>query len=631
MRAPQRLSTPGHPAAAPFRHLPAGLAAAALAATLLAGPPAPAATAEASAPSCVPASENGSAALADGAVTVSPMPGSAAASHFTQISFLGVPAADIEAVVVEGSRSGRHPGSLEPYSQGDGASFVPATPFAEGERVSVSATVHVGATAVPIAWHFTTAEVDAVSRSLETPPRPPPPPKPSEFQHFRSRPELRPPAVAVSVDRGHAAPGDLFLAPYAGTGQYGPMILESDGALLWFKPLPSGARAADLRVQEYEGQPALTWWQDPLVAAGRRDAGVVIANRSYREVAIVRGGNGYQPDLHAFEITPQGTALLTVYDAIRCNLSAWGGPANGAIADTLVQEIDLGTGLVRFEWHSLDHVSPSYSYAPVHPNGTPTSPWDYFHVNAVSAHGNTLLINSRNTWAAYEVQRSGGQIAWTLGGKHSSLALGHGASPAWQHDARMLAPDLISFFDNGYTPQVHPQSRGIVLRLDFQHRTASLVASFVHPKPVLAGSQGDFQPLPDGHWMIGWGAEPYLSEFSSSGQLLFDARLPSSYYTYTTLKFQWSGEPSQPPQIAVVARPSRGAVVYASWNGATAVARWQVLEGNGTGKVRPVLSVPRHGFETAIALARVPRDVAVQALAAGGRVLGRSPVRRIGG
>ena len=101
----------------------------------------------------------------------------------------------------------------------------------------------------------------------------------------------------------------------------------------------------------------LTWWQSPLVADGRRDAGMVIADDTYRVIKLVRAGNGYQPDLHAFQIRPDGTALMTVYDAIRCDLRAHGGPANGAVADTLMQEIDLRTGLVRFEWHSLDHVA----------------------------------------------------------------------------------------------------------------------------------------------------------------------------------------------------------------------------------------------------------------------------------
>ncbi len=576
------------------------------------------------APNCVPARLGVSQALAGGAVTVTPTPDSVDASHLAQISFLGVPAAEIANVRVSGSQTGTHAGRLEAYSQGDGASFLPSAPFAQGEVVTVRAVLRQGTVARPFSWHFTVGEVDAVSRSLETPPPPPPPPKASELQHFVSRPDLQPPTVDVDAGSGSPEAGDIFLAPYAGPGQYGPMILDGHGGLVWFKPIPKGERAADLRVQQYEGRPVLTWWQDPLLAGGRHDAGVVVTNSAYRDVKIVRGGNGYQPDLHAFEITPKGTALFTVYDAIRCNLSAYGGPANGAVADTLFQEIDLRTGLVRYEWHALDHVSLRDSYEPIGTGGTDVSPWDYFHINAISEHGEDLLVDSRNTWAAYDVSAKTGQIAWRLGGKQSSFRMGRGARPAWQHDAREEPDGTISFFDNGGTPRVHAQSRVIVLSLNRQTMTATLVSSFVHPTPLLAASQGDFQPLADGDWFVGWGQEPYFSEYSASGQLLFDAHLPARYQSFTDLRFPWIGQPTSQPALAARRSSAGGLEVYASWNGATQVAGWQVLEGASAAKLTPVAQAPREGFETAIAAPEDGAYLAVQALDAGGQVLGTS-------
>jgi hypothetical protein len=576
------------------------------------------------APSCVPPTLGVSASLAGGAVTVSPEPDSMDASYLTQVSVLGVPAADISGVLVSGSRSGVHAGRLTAYSQGDGASFLPAKPFVQGEVVTVHAVLRRGATTTPLAWRFTVAEVDAVSRSLETPPPPPPPPKPSELQHFVSRSDLQPPTVTVTKSSGSQTPGDIFLAPYAGPGQYGPMILDGAGGLIWFKPIPTGERAADLRVQEYDGQPVLTWWQDPLVSGGRRDAGVVIANSAYQDIAIVRAGNGYQPDLHAFAITPQGTAIFTVYDAIRCDLSAYGGPADGAVADTLFQEIDLHTGLVRYEWHALDHVALADSYIPIGQGGTPTSPWDYFHINAVSEHGEDMLVDSRNTWTAYDVDAHTGQIAWRLGGKQSSFKMGPGASPAWQHDAREEPDGTISFFDNGGTPPVHSQSRVIVLALNKQAMTATLVSSFVHPTPLLAASQGDFEPLAGGDWFAGWGQEPFFSEFSSTGQVLFDAHLPATYQSYTALKFPWSGTPTGPPALTVRTGAHGGITAYASWNGATAVTSWRLLAGVSPHALASVASAPCTGFETAISSTGSGAYVAAQALGANGAVLGTS-------
>jgi hypothetical protein len=591
------------------------------------------------APSCVPARLNVSAALAGGRVTVSPGPGVRDASAAVQVSFLGVTAADLSDVLVRGSRSGAHGGSLRAYSEGDGASFVPAKPFAPGELVTVRAVLDEGGRSTPLAWSFTVAVPDDpgaeyVTESTRLDSKPP---VPKEYQSFHSRPELRPPDVTVSSTARTAAGGDLLLAPYSGVGQYGPMILNEHGELVWFKSLtPAGTRAANLRVQEYEGKPALTWWQDPLDADGSKTAGEVIANSAYQTIAIVRAGNGYQPDLHEFQITPQGTALITVYDAVDCNLSSLGGPRDGAVADTLLQEIDLKTGLVMYEWHSLDHVPLANSYE----SAAPTSkgePFDYFHINSIDVQQDgDLLVDSRNTWAAYDVNPKTGQVRWELGGKHSSFKLGPGATPAWQHDARQQPDGAITFFDNGATPAVHPQSRGIELSLDTAKMTATLVRRYEHVNPLVAGSQGNVQTLGDGDWVVGWGQAGYLSEVTSAGQVLFNAHLPPGWESYRTFAFPWTGHPTEPPALAVVDEPANaaagrsaaaaGAVVYASWNGATEVASWRVLAGASPSSLAAVASAPKAGFETAIATpASVAGGyVAVQALNGAGAVMGVS-------
>jgi hypothetical protein len=576
-------------------------------------------------PDCTPQALDRSAALAGGSITVSPMPGSRDASRVTQISLLGAPASEIRRIRVAGSRSGAHPGRLLAYSQGDGASFLSNTPFAEGERVTVRAVLHRGSSTTPFAWSFTVARADTASRSLETPP-PLPPPQPGDHQSFVSEPYLRPPAVTITLDSGRQAPGEVLLTPNAGRGQWGPMILDSSGRLQWFKPLPRGARAADLRVQEYDGRPVLTWWQDPLVEGGRRDAGIVIDDSAYRQIAIVRAGNGYKPDLHAFQILPNGAALLTIFNALRCNLSAYGGPADGGLADTLLQEIDLRTGLVRFEWHSLDHVPISDSYMPVgRRGGSLRWPWDWFHINAVSPQPEgRMLVNSRNTWAAYEVDDRSGQVLWRLGGKRSSFALGPGTGTAWEHDVRWQAGGTITFFDNGATPKVHDQSRGLVLRLDLHHMRASFVQSFVHRPTIVSASQGDLQPLTGGDWFVGWGQQPYFSEFAPNGADVFDGHLPYGFQSYTALKASWLAQPSERPKVAVRAGSRGGLAVYASWNGATDVASWRVLGGPSPGELAPLASASWSGLETQMAVPGSPAYVAVQALNLAGDVLATS-------
>jgi hypothetical protein len=577
------------------------------------------------APACAPTALNVSAALAGGALTVSPGPGTRDASYETQISVLGVPAGRIADVRVSGSRSGAHPGRLIAYSQGDGASFVPDRFFDQGEVVRVSARLRTAAGSAPVAWSFTVAQRDSTSRSLETPPPPPPPPKYEELQHYVSRPDLKPPSVTVAHGPSRGA-GYIFLAPYAGPGQYGPMILDGRGRLVWFKPIPKRERAADLRLQRYEGRPVLTWWQEPYAAEGRDDGAIVIADSSYRTIKVVRAGNGYQPDLHAFQIAPHDTALFTVFDAVRCNLSHYHGPANGAVADTVLQEVDLKTGLVRYEWHALDHVSMADSYVPMEKNGTDVSPWDWFHINVVASQAGRLLVDSRNTWAAYSLNPRTGQVIWRLGGKHSSFRMGPGASPAWQHDLRLepAGPDTVSFFDNGATPIVHKQSRAILLRLDTKKMTATLVSSFVHRPALSAPSQGDFQPLGDGDWFVGWGQEPYMSEYGPAGALLFDARMPKESQTYTALKFPWVGTPATRPALALTRSRAGALVAHASWNGSTQTTAWRVLGGGSARTLGPVKTAARSGFETTIVVHGTPRLLAVQALEASGRVLASS-------
>jgi hypothetical protein len=570
------------------------------------------------APACAPSTLNTS-ALLDGTVTVSPLPGSRDASPQTQISFLGVPKGELSRVSVVGSRTGAHAGRLLAYSEGDGASFVPTKPFAQDETVTVSAQLRIGGAVQPLSDRFGIARQDALTTTPETIH----PGSPSDVQYFRSRPDLRPPTVTVTAQSPAVAPGDEFVAPYDGPGQSGPMILDPGGGLVWFKPLPTHTSATNLRVQAYGGKPVLTWWQGDISVHGFGLGEDVIADGAYAEIAHVKAGNGLQADLHEFQLTPQGTALITAYDPILCDLSSVGGPPDGAVTDGTFEEIDVKTGLVMFQWTSIDHVALSESYAPASPTNTGW-PFDFFHINSINLdQDGSLLISGRNTWAAYDIDAQTGQIAWRLGGRHSSFTMGPGTSTAWQHDPRELANGSFSIFDNGASPTVHSQSRGIVVGLEPQSGTATLLGELTHPSPLSAKSQGDVQALANGDWFIGWGELPDFSEFSPTGQLLFDAHFPAGDQSYRDLRFAWTGAPATRPAFTVLGAHGAG-TVYASWNGATLVASWRVLAGATTRSLKPIAQGARSGFETAIPLLKgtAGRYLTVQALDATGRVLG---------
>ena len=148
----------------------------------------------------------------------------------------------------------------------------------------------------------------------------------------------------VTASSPQAAPGYIFASPYSGRGRAGPEIFNQTGELVWFDPLAGETEATNLQVQQLDGKPVLTWWQGYIPPQGFGEGEEIIDNSSYQQVGRVHAGNGYKADLHDFHITPQDTALLTVFNPIDCNLSAVGGPSGGAVTDSVFQEIDLADG-----------------------------------------------------------------------------------------------------------------------------------------------------------------------------------------------------------------------------------------------------------------------------------------------
>jgi hypothetical protein len=448
---------------------------------------------------------------------------------------------------------------------------------------------------------------------------------------FHSRPDLRPPRlrVAAASTASAVAPGYWFLGPSVTRGaQAGALIADASGQPVWFSPAPRGQLISNFRVQSYRGQPVLTWWQGKVVPPGFGRGEGVILDASYREIARVRAARGRRVDLHEFTLTPEGTALVICYPvAVPADLSHLGGPRQGHVLESVIQEIDIASGRLVMEWRSLGHVALSESY---------TSPWggfDYMHANSVEVTPDGhLLVSARHTCALYKLHRRTGKVLWRLGGKRSSFALGAAARFAWQHDARHPSPSIITLFDDGEGPQrTEAQSRGLVLAVDARRRRVHLTRAYRHPRPLLASAMGSMQLLPDGEVAIGWGTVPSISEFTAAGALVSDVRLPPGCQSYRGMRFAWTGTPTDRPALAAVRDPSTGGTtLYASWNGATQAVGWQVAVGTsagaGAGGSGPV--VARSGFETAIPLGTTSGYATVTAVGAFGQPLATSvPVR----
>ncbi len=443
-------------------------------------------------------------------------------------------------------------------------------------------------------------------------------------RRFHSAPELEPPTTySLASDAAPPAGHHLFMGP-AGVGgaQSGPMIVDNAGEPIWFRHAPWPTNFA---VHSYRGEPVLVWWEGK-VLTGYGFGEAVILDRSYREIARVKAANGHHVDLHELTLTDRGTALFTCPPVTTPrDLSAIGGSPTASVRESIFQEVDIATGRLVQEWRSLGHVDPTESYR------APTHEFDYLHLNSIDVTpDDNLLISGRHTWALYKLDRASGAVMWRLGGKRTQFAIGGDAQFAWQHDVRMPNARTVTVFDNGDDGRtaIH-RTRALALSVDQRARRVMLSRAYLRPRPVTATAMGSARRLGDGHMAVGWGSAPYVTEFDASGAVRVDLRIGTSsdQKSYRSFRQAWSGRPASDPAVAVSRNRSSGrATAYVSWNGATEVAHWWVHAGPRRSDLRRVGVTPRRGFETAINLGTSEGYVALTALDAHGRVLGRSAV-----
>jgi outer membrane protein assembly factor BamB len=597
------------------------------------------------APEVAGASPGASSSSAKG-LDVLPFPGTPDAAPGTNIDFPAASRAQVASVTAVGSRSGLHTGNLCAQPAGHGTAFSPDGPFAPGERVSVTATLRSAAAATAsgapgseqISFSFSVARpatfmtsagtVTAghdglrwVGRRTAA--------SSSRTHSFVTEPGFHVPWVHMSGRATDAAAGDTFLDATR-SGQNAAYILNPQGALIWYQPAPSQGKPLnvhDVRVQRYNGEPVLTYWQGHSVDPPGGGRGVDrILNNNYQTIHTVTAGNGYQSqgaDYHDFVLGHEGseaTAFIEVWKPVQANLTSIGGPSSGPTFDWIIQEIDIATGKVVWEWHSLGHVPIASSYS----RHASAVPYDYFHMNSIQQlpDGN-ILISSRNAWAVYLINKKTGKIIWRLGGKHSSFKMGPHTNFEWQHDATLHNNGLLTLFDDGAAPREEHQSRALELHISTATHRAALIHAFKHKPATLATAEGSAELLANRNLFIGWGNMPYFSEYTRSGRQVLGGSFHSLVSSYRAYRFHWVGSPLRPPAIVVRRSKTAGRdVVYASWNGSTEVRTWQVLASQSRSgpfaKLGP--PAPWSSFETTI-----QRPTAayfeVQALGKAGRLL----------
>ena len=562
------------------------------------------------------------------AVTVSPLPGTPKAPPGTQISILGTAASNIESVTATGSISGAHLGELQSYVSAPGASFVPQLPFTEGEEVHV--VVHLKG-ASPIEQSFSVAHLGPPEELLHQTTE-----KPEFQEHFVTAPELRPPKVTVTtadpslegdiftdpIPAPLVRPGEKKLLEFEPVGPNGVMILNPEGKLLFWHQFKEEV-ASIFEPVKYEGKTALAWWQGKVTEGAYGLGEGVIVNSAYEPVAHIKAANGLHADIHELYITPEGQAYVLAVEPVcepECN------EEKIPVLDDEIQEIDIKTGLVMWSWHAMGHVPIGYTEAI--PSG---GIFDPYHLNSIQAlPEHRVLISMRDTSGVYEIDQNTGNVVWEISPEHSTFKKRKGVGFHFQHNARLEGKHLetLTMFDDEAGPPLYGPSKGLVLKLS--KRTVKLVHAYENPQQTVALAEGGMQVLPHGEAIMSYGSAKYITEFSKrggkkkNGNVIFELELPQGDGSYRAERFPWSATPNTKPAVVAKRESPEEVAVYVSWNGATEVAKWEVLAGEEANALAPVQTADWSNFETRIPVSSTDKVFEVKALDKEGKVLATS-------
>lgn len=398
------------------------------------------------------------------------------------------------------------------------------------------------------------------------------------------------------------------------------------GSLIW-----SGnyTEPFDFRTQTYKGQPVLTFWSGELLDGYGRGS-YYILNQSYVEIAhfqVNRFGDD-MGDIHEFSITGDDTALVPIYHAIPWNLTETGGVEDGWLFENTIQEIDIETGELVFEWNASTHVgiNESYNTLPEDVGRAEDSPWDYFHINSIEKDPNgDYLVSARVMDCVYKISGQDGSIIWRLGGKQSDFQLDDAAVFAFQHDASWIDDKnqfQMTLFDNGPTDEI-AYSRGLLLDVNQVNMTVSLGREFANSAKTFAQFEGSLQALQlsngNMNYLVGYGSQPYFAELNAQGEILLDVQFgkTNAVNSYRVYKLPWQGKPLTKPDVHWAKNES---MVYFSWNGQTDCENWGVYTANSTNSSmwRNVTTVRRTGFETTVDLTDAQLDTYIRGKAVNG-------------
>ena len=463
-------------------------------------------------------------------------------------------------------------------------------------------------------------------------------------QTFESS-SLEVPVFQVNQAAGNNVdPADrVFISPRGtAVGQIAPMMFNSDDlSLVWSDP--TYKTTFGVRVQEYNSSDYITFWRGAIKGAGYGSGSYIMLDHNYNVAynlttkSLTVGG-----DIHEIELTDDGTALMTAYEPMEYDLTAYN-ISNGWLADSVFEEIDIATNNLLFSWRASEHIALNASYADPGATGiSQDSPYDYFHINSIEKDDSgNYLISARHTHGIYYINGTNGDIIWTMGGKDNQFedkSDGQATNFAWQHDARWRNTNLteMTLFDNGAADWVKTENetRGLWLSIDYDDMSVTLKQDYISPEGILSISQGSVQVLSNGNVFMGYGSNGAFIEYTNDGEAIWDVQFGiignSSVQSYRAYKQNWQGFPSWNPSIAAAGNGTDNTTVYMSWNGATEIKQWAILASNSSSSLATAdnlwKNVTKSGFETNVTVGTNARYIRAAALNADGEVLGATGI-----
>jgi hypothetical protein len=343
---------------------------------------------------------------------------------------------------------------------------------------------------------------------------------PSDFPTFtatRAGP-TRAQWYAVAPSLGTAPPGE---------SQDYVAFFDNNGVPVWWMPSAGGSIPVDFKLLPNGNVVWSHFGRNPGAEEHRLNGELV------RTLDTVPAG----ADAHDIRLLGNGHYLLgRSFVRSGFDMSSCGGSTSGDLTDFELQELSPNGGPPVWSWTASEHIR--VSEVTDRWQSQCTTGGDIYHWNSVARDGDGYVLSFRNLDAVYRIDRATGAIDWKLGGvrrqRKSLEVIGDQLSDVstfcGQHDARMLPGRTLTVFDDG--SGCDRPSRDVRFAIDETARTATLIKDLRDSDDATSFCCGSTRRLPGPRWVTQWGNNPYLTEQTPAGVVVFKLSFTPGLWSY---------------------------------------------------------------------------------------------------